>query len=390
MKISFLSKIAIIAIIPIILGSCNNNKNHFTIEGKISNADKVTLYLERRSLTETNIIDSVKTDKDGNFKFSSENPGYPEFYNLKLDGQTISLAVDSTETITVNSTKDAFATAYSVQGSEGSDRIKEVVFAQNKLSNSFLELKKKYDAKEITQEAYVTAVQDAIEEYKSKAKAIIFSDYKSLAAYFALFQKVDGYLIFDPYDKKDLAAFQAVATVWDQYKPQSPRTEHLKNFTLQAIAEVRNQASQKETISKLENAPLTESESYFDISLRDKDNKEVSLSSLRGKTVILDFTAYDTDYSPGHNIYINKVYSKHASQVEVYQVSFDKDPHLWVNTAKNLPWVCVRDPKSLTSQLIPRFNIERFPTTFLINKKGEIVKRLEAKDDLGAEIQKIL
>ena len=391
MKTSLLLKITILAIASLVLfASCKDKKLQFTIEGKISNADTTILYLEKRSLTETTIIDSVKLDKDGNFKFTEANVGYPEFYLLKLNGQTINLAVDSTETITVNAPKETFALDYTVEGSSGSAKIKDIVLAQNKLSQTFSELKKKFESKEISQEEYITAVQNGVNEYKTKAKDLIYSDYKSLAAYFALFQKVDNYLIFDPYNKKDIAAFQAVATVWDTQYPTSPRTANLKNFTLSALAEIRKAASQEEAINRIATSEVTDHSTYYNITLPDRHNKNISLSSLKGKVVILDFTAYQTDFSPAHNILLNKAYEKHKGNVEVYQVSFDTDVHAWQNSAVNIPWICVRDDKSLASDLLAKYNIQGFPTTFIINKKGEIVKRVLSTDNLSSEVQKLL
>lgn len=390
MKTSFLSKLIIISVAVLVFASCKDSKPHFIVEGKVSNADTLMLYLERRGLTETTILDSVKLNEDGSFKFTQPSIDYPEFYLLRLNGQTINLAIDSIETVTVNTSKDAFATDYTVEGSPASTQIKDVVFAQQKLSYTIAELKKKYDSKELSQDAYVSQIQEAINEYKTQAKNLVYSDYNSLATYFALFQKVDSYLIFDPYDKKDLAAFQAVATVWDQYKQKSPRAPHLKNFTLAALAEVRQMANQEEAFKKIETKEVTANSTYYNISLPDMKNKEISLSSLQGKVVILDFTAYQTDFSPAHNILINNVYSKHKGAVEVYQVSFDSDTHAWQNSAVNLPWICVRDSKSLNSPLINKFNIQGFPTTFLVNKKGELVKRMLPSDDLGKEVQKLL
>ena len=391
MKTSLLSKFTILAIALLALFvSCKEKKPQFTIEGKISNADTTILYLERRSLTETTIIDSVKLDKEGSFRFTKDNIGYPEFYLLKLNGQTINLSVDSIETIIVNAPRETFAIDYTVEGSNSSAQIKDIVLAQDKLSKTFTGLKKKFENKEISQDEYATTVQDGVNEYKTKAKDLIFSDYKSLASYFALFQKVDDYLIFDPYNKKDINVFQAVATVWDSQYPTSPRAANLKSFTLSALAEIRRMANEEEAINKIANSEVTDHNTYYDITLPDRHNKNVSLSSLKGKVVIVDFTAYQTDFSPAHNILINKAYEKFKGNVEVYQISFDTDVHAWQNSAVNLPWLCVRDDKSLASDLLAKYNIHGFPTTFIVNKKGEIVKRVLSTDDLSSEVQKLL
>lgn len=390
MKTYFWTKLAVISIVLISLISCKEKGPQFVVEGKIAKADSTTLYLERRSLNETTIIDSVKLDADGHFKFEEPAFGYPEFYLLRLGNQAINLAIDSIETVTVYAAKPTFASEYVVEGSESSLKIKDIVFSQYKLSNEIADLKKKYDSKELNQDQYVETVQKSIDEYKSNAKSLILSDYNSMASYFALFQKIDGYLIFDPYDKNDLVAFRTVATIWDQFKSKSPRAEHLKNFTLTALAEIRQMQAQDATLKKIESAQSTSSNDYYEISLPDMNNNIKNLSSIRGKVVILDFTAYQTEFSPAHNILINNVYSKHKGNVEVYQVSFDTDIHAWQNTATNLPWICVRDSKSLSSDLITKYNIQGFPTVYLINKNGEIAKRILSSDNLASEVQKLL
>lgn len=390
MKTYFRTNLAVISIVLISLISCKDKGPQFVVEGRIAKADSTTLYLERRSLNETTIIDSVRLDAEGHFKFEKPAFGYPEFYLLRIDNQAINLAIDSIETVTVYATKPTFASEYVVEGSESSMKIKDIVFAQHRLSNEIADLKKKYDNKELNQDQYVDAVQKGIDEYKSNAKSLILSDYNSMASYFALFQKIDGYLIFDPYDKNDLVAFRTVATIWDQFKSKSPRAEHLKNFTLATLAEIRQMEAQDATLKKIESTESTNSNDYYEISLPDMNNNIKNLSSLRGKVVILDFTAYQTEFSPAHNILINNVYSKYKGNVEVYQVSFDTDVHAWQNTATNLPWICVRDSKSLSSGLMTKYNIQGFPTTYLINKNGEIAKRILSSDNLASEVQKLL
>lgn len=390
MRTSFISKFTIIAVACLIFIGCKDKSNYFTIEGKISDADSTMLYLERRTLTETQLLDSVKLQADGSFKFEQPGIGYPEFYLLRLKGQTINLAIDSTETIDINASAANFGLDYTIEGSNSSVEIKEIVLSQNKLSNRLKDLKKEFDNKKIESEKYVAEAQEAVDEYKSKARDLIYANYNNLSSYFALFQKVDDYLIFDPHDKKDLALFQAVATVWDQQKAQSPRTTHLKDFTLKSLAEVKYLKKQEDTLKKLDKMEAVDNSLFYNIELPDINNKNISLSSLQGKVVILDFTVYKADFSPAHNIQTNNVYSKYKENVEVYQVSFDSDKHAWQNSVINLPWICVRDQKSLSSELMTKFNLQGLPTTFIVNKKGEIVKRMSTNDNLETEVRKLL
>lgn len=390
MKTSFLSKIFSLALIALCMGACKDKKPHFVVEGKISDAtDSTMVYLSKRTLTETTLMDSLRLGKDGVFKFEVLSPESPEYYLLTLNGQGVNLAVDSVETITVNASAKTFATDYTVQGSESSALIKDVVLAQHKLKTEIAALRSKLSGKEITEETFATSALQSIKDYKDKAMNIILSDKSGLASYFAVFQKIDDYLIFDPNDKNDIRAYQAVATRWETI--QSPRSEHIKTFTLSALASIRQAKKNEDTLADLLSRNQDNAADYYNIILPDIKNKDITLSSLRGKVVILDFTAYQAEFSPAHNIELNNLYKKYkASGLEIYQVTFEPDIHAWRNAADNLPWISVRDEKGINSPLIAKFNVANFPTTFLINKDGQLVKRIMPKDNLSTEIQKII
>jgi len=81
-----------------------------------------------------------------------------------------------------------------------------------------------------------------------------------------------------------------------------------------------------------ENIPIVTESSLPDVVLADINNNEVALSSLKGKVVLLDFTVYNSDFSPEHNLHINTIYRRYKNRgFEVYQISFDSDEHIWKN-----------------------------------------------------------
>lgn len=390
MKTSLLSLFAVLFLL-IGISSCNKEKKpQFILQGTITGADSATLYLERLSLNEATLLDSAKLNSEGKYKFEQIAPQFGEFYLLKLGNKVINVAIDSIETVTINADKSTFAGKYTVEGSKNTVKIKEVVLAQNKLEMEMRNLTKELQDKTISQNDYVERMQSAINEYKELATNIIREDYNSLAAYFALFQKVDDLLIFDPYQRGDRSLFQATATIWLQTRPDSPRTKQLETFVLSVLSEIRNQAKIAEKLQTGSDVAKEDIENFYNISLPDITGKKIDLGAMKGKAIILDFTAYQADYSPAHNILLNKVYEKYKTQVEIYQVSFDADEHLWKNAAYNLPWTCVWDARSFSSEYVTKFNIKGLPTAFLINKNGDIVQRLYSFQEIESALKKVL
>lgn len=388
MKKTFFLKALIFSIIAFISTSCNN-KSHFVIEGKVDGvSDSSIIYLSKRTMTETTVVDSVKPNKDGSFSIKSVSPKYPDFYLLTLNGQSINLAIDSIETIKLSASAKNFANDYKVEGSESSMYIKEIVFAQNKLKTTLEGYRSQQKKGELTNEQFVEEFNSALKEYKDKAFSIILNDKSGMAGYFAVFQKIDDYLIFDPNNKLDLRAYQAVATRWEN--SASPRGEHIKEFTLSALAMIRKAQNDENALSELIKNGEVDQSKYYNISLPDIRNKEKDITSLKGKVVVLDFTSYMSEFSPAHSIELNTIYERYKSQIEIYQVSLDSDEHAWRNAAANLPWICVRDARGVNSPLIQKFNLQALPATFILNKEGSIVKRIMPKENMATEIQKIL
>lgn len=368
--------------------ACKNGKSHFVVKGKIDGAADSTVYLYKRGITGADLVDSAKIGKDFTFKIKSPSPSFPDLYVLALGKQMINLAVDSLETIEINASNKHFGTDYQVQGSQPTEWIRQMYLKQLQVSATFDQLKTQHDKKQITDSVYADKSREATEAFRKLSQDIILKDLRGLAAYYALFQQVNGYVLFDPLNKKDSRLFSAVATAWDTYHGQSPRAGHLKEYTLHAISQRR--AMEGKAPSMMDKASVVDASKFFNISLPGLDEQEVDLNSLKGKVVLLDFTMYQADASPAHNIELNKVFQKFKnSGFTIYQVSFNTPIQFWKTSASNLPWVCVREDNT-QSALLSRFNIQTLPTMFLINRQGEIVKRIEAKEDIASAVNKVL
>ena len=366
--------------------SACNNSSDFIVKGVVAGADGQLMYLENVGISNVVTLDSIKLAPGGKFKFTEKRPEYPDFYRLRLNNQLINFAVDSTETISFVADAGTFATSYSVEGSENSKAIKAITLAQLDANQAISRLRKEYEDKMISDTTYRMKVLAAADAYKEVARKYIYSAPMSTAAYFALFQQIEGLLFFDLYDRKDVKAYGAVATSYNHTYPESPRSKHLYNLTLQSMKVLR--AQRPVDYSNVETKEI----SFLDIELPDVRGEVVKLSTVApGKVVLINFTAYQTEWSPALNMALGELYTKyHDQELEIYQVSLDSDFHFWRNGASNLPWVTVHDPQSVYSQVAGLYNVKQLPALFILDRKGNLVKRVEDVKKLEADVKAVL
>ena len=367
------------------LSACNYSSD-FTVKGVVAGADGQLMYLENVGISNVVTLDSIKLAPGGKFKFTEKRPEYPDFYRLRLNNQLINFAVDSTETISFVADAGTFATSYSVEGSENSKAIKAITLAQLDANQAISRLRKEYEDKMISDTTYRMKVLAAADAYKEVARTYIYSAPMSTAAYFALFQQIDGLLFFDLYDRKDVKAYGAVATSYNHTYPESPRSKHLYNLTLQSMKVLR--AQRPVDYSNVETKEI----SFLDIELPDVRGEVVKLSTVApGKVVLINFTAYQMEWSPALNMALGELYTKYHDQgLEIYQVSLDSDFHFWRNGASNLPWVTVHDPQSVYSQVAGLYNVKQLPALFILDRKGNLVKRVEDVKKLETDVKAVL
>ena len=377
--------LTVLGLCMFLFSACNNSSD-FTVKGVVAGADGQLMYLENVGISNVVTLDSVKLAPGGKFKFTEKRPEYPDFYRLRLNNQLINFAIDSTETVSFVADAGTFATSYSVEGSESSTAIKAITLAQLDANQAISRLRKEYEDKMISDTTYRTKVLAAADAYKEVARKYIYSAPMSTAAYFALFQQIDGLLFFDLYDRNDVKAYGAVATSYDHTYPESPRSKHLYNLTLQSMKVLR--AQRPADYSNVETKEI----SFLDIELPDVRGEVVKLSTVApGKVVLINFTAYQTEWSPALNMALGELYTKYHDQgLEIYQVSLDSDFHFWRNGASNLPWITVRDPQSVYSQVAGLYNVKQLPTLFILDRKGNLVKRVEDVKKLEADVKAVL
>jgi peroxiredoxin len=131
-----------------------------------------------------------------------------------------------------------------------------------------------------------------------------------------------------------------------------------------------------------------------DFTLPDANGKNISLSSLKGKVVMIDFWASWCRPCRQSNKQIQPLYEQYQSKgFEVLGVSLDDRKSAWLQAVKQdkIKWLQVIDPNATRgSRLLQVWNIQFIPSTFLLDKNGVLLAMNPDKDELKAWLKKLL
>jgi peroxiredoxin len=352
-----------------LLFACKKEANWFSVSGKISHAEGRLLYLEELLVSSSKVIDSVRVDRDGEFKFKGQT-NMPTYYLLKLnETKFITLLVDSLEQVVVEADIANFERDYRVKGSQGSLYVKELndqlYNTKHKLDSlqSLINMYKgnpDYASMKVRWEEESKRIKDKQVEY---SKQFVMDNPFSMASVLALYQKFDN----ETFVLNDIQTMRVAASALNSIYPQSGHVKALYQNTIQLLQEERNARLQQFIQEQGQNIP--------DITLPDVKGEDIALSSLSGNIILVQFWSAVDRNSRVMNQALVEAYKKYKNKgFEINQISVDTDRTEWTDAidADKLMWINVGD-MSGSRHATSVYNIKSIPYNYLLNREGIIV-----------------
>jgi peroxiredoxin len=187
----------------------------------------------------------------------------------------------------------------------------------------------------------------------------------SLSCVLALYQKFDD----SNYVVQDLQSLKVAASALNSFFPKSEHVKALYANTQRLMNQEKNNKLQQFIDQNGINSP--------DIKLPNTNGREIAVSSLTNKVVLIQFWSALNRDSRIQNQALVDLYSKYKSRgLEIYQVSIDTDRAAWLNAIEQdgLNWINVGDMKGsvVASNL---YNIQFIPSNYILDKDRRIVAK---------------
>ena len=366
-------KRALIILLPALLAAGCQNKNTIRIDGIIKEKSHETLHLNMVRVNTLVFVDSTKVSKSGKFSFKFKATT-PDFYQLGYSNSDfITLLGGPGEKINLVFSGKNLYRDYTVSGSEGSEKIRmlDMRLTRTKgkldsLRNVYAEASKEsgFDRKgpELENE-----FNNTLKEIRQKNIEFIINNLKSMASIMALYQKIDNetYVL---YDTRDLQYMKIVSDTLSRYYPGSPNVQALTEDFKKEL----NQMYSRKLQDLAKASPVTE----LDPNLKDISGKRISLSSLKGKIVLLTFWSIESKECIAENLQLKDFYKTYKKKgFEVYQINVDQNEEAWRNEVRydELPWINTHEDDPANPENARLFNVKSVPANYLFNMKGEII-----------------
>jgi peroxiredoxin len=378
--------IVAIALIGIGLAVASCGRDSARLTGQFLGSEGKNIYLERVTPGYTSVVDSMKADEKGEFRFKIGLKDHqPTIFNLRYENDLVPLLISPRQRVRVTSFGD-LTHSYNVTGSHESELISQlhtILMSGLERLDSISYLLTATNQDDAERQSLAKAYYQEYYRTKREHLGFIIENASNLAGVYALYQRLPGDDVLFNGDN-DFVYYQMVADSVKRYYPES-------RYVIALEKENETRRNRVELEKKLsENLEYSD---YPDIELPDMYGQKVRLSSMAGKVIVLDFWASAITEARINNADMKELYVEYAALgLDIYQVSLDTSKSDWVTAVQEqkIPWTTVCDFKGAATAGAMLYNVQTIPSNFIIDREGNIVAKNLYGDALEKKLKELI
>ncbi|HEY8956200.1 TlpA disulfide reductase family protein [Chitinophaga sp.] len=359
-------------------------KGEFKIEGHLNNLPLGAVVLEELTLDNVKVVDSTNV-KDASGKFTLKGMVAEQgLYRVRFDnGKFILLALDAGN-MKIDGDVDKLEDV-KISGSEPTAELQQFMSDISKQSIALTEEMRSLDSLHaiLPDSAFqpkVAAFQKKEKEFENGFFLMADKTKNPATAVFAISQVRSG---------EEIVAHKQVIT---NLAARFPKNTLVKSMT-DKILELEKNQSGGDAAGGEEPSAVKVGQVAPDFTLPDPSGKMISLSSFRGKYVLVDFWASWCGPCRQENPNVVKAYQQYKGKnFTILGVSLDKTKDKWQEAIKadGLAWNHVSDLKFWDSAVVPLYGLNAIPTNFLLDPQGKVIAANLRGPALEAKLQEVL
>lgn len=356
-----------------------------SVTGNIEGANSSVIYLYKYGVNPAQTLDSVAVSESGDFSFNFNQQGYG-FVGVGFQPNASALLmVGAGDEINLSGTFANWIRDYQVSGTGYAGKVRDYLLIRQDFTDKINVLKSELAAIPPTDVAAQQKVNEKGMAMQEEFIAVRNDFIKEMDDTPALYIALQD--IYDPIS--DIEQLRAIGKATNKFMPNSMFAEQVNTVLTQAeqqVAFAEQQASSQGVVEIGKPAP--------ELSFPTPEGKMLSLSSLKGKVVLLDFWASWCKPCRMENPNVVKLYNEYKDKgFTVFSVSLDNNKSKWTNAiqADGLVWPNhVSDLGGWNSMAAAIYSVNSIPQTYLIDADGTIIAKDLRGEDLANKLKEIL